>query len=454
MAPLKLYPYQKQGVAFLLQCSGGILLDEQGLGKTLQALYAVRNMLDNLDTTLNSSRKPITHLIIVCPAVMQATWKVHVESILGDFRASVKILIHSYEWYSKTDNLKSVIVDIKSTPSKIAVIVDEAHYIKTPTSIRTRAVLTLLGLPELVFKVLLTGTPITRDIDDLYVPLKVFYGDSSSSPLVHYPKSIFEYRKRFMRCIHTFFGDKYQGYRSDGAKEYLKSLLKQVSLRRTKSSVGLNLPSILRTPVYIDINKSVAKESLTILDYAIRVINGADSYTTYKTDLEEEASHVATIRKALGIAKVPQAVQYIQTLTDANINKIIVFGVHIDVVKLLSETLKNKLKSYTVHTITGGTTIPQRDRIIESFQNDSSPQILVANMVACGVGITLTAAHTVVFTELDFTPSNMMQAEARVHRISQTSSVNSVYLLANNSLDVKIMDLIKTKMEIIKETLK
>lgn len=444
MASLKLYQYQQQGVDFLLQHSGGLLLDEQGLGKTIQTLFAIR-------TLLNSPSTPVDAIIIVCPAVMQVTWKVHVESILCPFKASVKILIHSYEWYSKTENLKSVVLRIRKSYPKIAVIVDEAHYIKTPTSQRTKATLALLSLPETVFRVLLTGTPITRDIDDLYIPLKVFYSDSL---LVHYPKSIYEYRKRFMCCIHTFFGDKYQGYRSDGAKEYLKSLLKQISLRRTKSSVGLNLPPILRTPVYIDINKSVAKESLTILDYAIRVINGADSYTTYKTDLEEEASHVATIRKALGVAKVPQAVQYIQTLAEANINKIIVFGVHIDVVKLLSETLKTKLKSYTIHTITGGTTIPQRDRIIDSFQNNSTPQILVANMVACGVGITLTAAHTVVFAELDFTPSNMMQAEARVHRISQTSSVSSVYLLANNSLDVKIMDLIKTKMEIIKETLK
>ena len=443
---INLYPYQQDGVNFLLQHSGGLLLDEQGLGKTIQALVSVREL---------ASTTALTHLIIVCPAVMQATWKNHVESILNDFKDSVKILIHSYEWYSKTSNLKSVITDIKATPSKIAVLVDEAHYIKTPTSNRTRAILTILSLPEVIFKVLLTGTPITRDIDDLYIPLKVFYGDDeeSSQSSVHYPKSIYEYRKRFMSCIHGYFGDRYQGYRSDGAKDYLKSLLKQISLRRTKSSVGLNLPPILRSPVYIDINKTVAKESLTILDYAIRVINGSDSYTTYKTDLEEEASHVATVRKALGVAKVPQAVQYIQTLTDANITKILVFGVHIDVVKLLSETLKTKLKSYTVHTITGGTTIHQRDRIIDSFQNDSSPQILVANMVACGVGVTLTAAHTVVFTELDFTPSNMMQAEARVHRISQTSPVNSVYLLANNSLDVRIVDLIKTKMEIIKETL-
>lgn len=444
MTSVTLYPYQRQGVDFLLQNGGGLLLDEQGLGKTIQTLVAVRELI----TTTNT-----THLIIVCPAVMQATWKVHVESLLGDINhyAKICILVHSYEWYAKEENLKSLLVDIKSTQSKVAVVVDEAHYIKTPTSKRTRAVLAILGLPEVMFKVLLTGTPITRDIDDLYTLLKVFYGDGNS---VHYPKSIFEYRKRFMLCLHGFFGDKYLGYRSDGAKEYLKSLLKQVSLRRTKSSVGLNLPPILRTPVYIDINKSVAKDSLTILDYATRVINGSDSYTSYKTNLEDEASHVATVRKALGVAKVPQAVQYIQTLVDANKTKIVVFAVHIDVVKLLSETLKNKLKSYTVHTITGGTTIPQRDKIIDSFQNDPAPQILVANMVACGVGVTLTSAHTVVFTELDFTPSNIMQAEARVHRISQKEPVNSVYLLANDSLDVKIMNLIKTKMEVIKETLR
>lgn len=451
MAPLKLYPYQQQGVDFLLHHSGGLLLDEQGLGKTIQALIAIRNMLDNVDTALNSPSKPLTHLIIVCPAVMQATWKIHVESILGDFKHYAKICIHSYEWYSKTDNLKSVIVDIKSTPSKVAVIVDEAHYIKTPTSLRTRAVLTILGLPETVFKVLLTGTPITRDIDDLYIPLKVFYEGSQA---IHYPRSIFEYRKRFMRCIHSFFGDKYKGYRSESAKDYIKSLLKNCALRRTKSSVGLNLPPILRTPVYIDINKSIAKESLTILDYAIKVISGDDSYTTYKTDLEEEASHIATIRKALGVAKVPQTIAYAQTLVDANISKFIIFGVHIDVVKLLAESLKTKFKNYTVHTITGATSITNRNNIIDSFQNDEKPQILVANMQACGVGVTLTAAHTVVFAEIDFTPSNMMQAEARVHRITQNSSVNSIYLLANESLDVKIMDLIRTKMEIIKETLK
>jgi SWI/SNF-related matrix-associated actin-dependent regulator 1 of chromatin subfamily A len=445
MAQLTLYPYQKIGVDFLLQHRGGLLLDEQGLGKTIQALVAVRKLLTSFTS------EPENRLIIVCPAVMQATWKVHSEAILGDLKHYAKICIHSYEWYSKTDNLKSVVLDIKKTGSKSLVIVDEAHYIKTPTSLRTQAVITLLSLPETIFRVLLTGTPITRDIDDLYIPLKVFHAHDQ---YLHYPKSIYEYRKRFMCCIHTFFGDKYKGYRSESAKDYIKSLLKNCALRRTKSSVGLNLPPIIRTPVYIDINKSVAKESLTILDYAIKVISGDDSYTIYKTDLEEEASHVATIRKALGVAKVPQTIAYVQTLVDANITKFIIFAVHIDVVKLLAESLKTKFKSYTVHAITGATSMTNRNNIIDSFQNDSAPQILVANMQACGVGVTLTAAHTVVFAEIDFTPSTMMQAEARVHRITQNSSVSSVYLLANNSLDVKIMDLIKTKMEIIKETLK
>lgn len=439
---MQLHPYQKEGVDFLLQHNGGLLLDEQGLGKTIQTLFAIRSLLEQTSSAPDA-------VLIVCPAVMQATWKNHVQSILAPFRASVKILIHSYEWYSKEANLKSVILRIRKAYPRIAVIVDESHYIKTPTSKRTKAVLALLSLPETVFKVLLTGTPITRDIDDLFTQLRPFYPDTPP-----FNRSIYEFRKRFMRCIHTFFGDQFKGFSSEYSKQYLTMLLQRVSLRRTKRTAGLNLPPVLRTPVYIDINKTVAKQSLTLLDYATRVINGADSFTEYKTNLEDEASHIATIRKALGVAKVPQTIQYIQTLVDSNIEKIIVFAVHIDVVSLLQEALSKKFDTYTVHKITGATTTPQRNKIIEEFQNDKKPQIIVANMVACGVGVTLTASHTVVFAEIDFTPSNMMQAEARVHRITQTEPVNSVYLLANDSLDVKIMGLIRSKIDIIKQTLK
>ena len=424
---MELFEYQKQGIEFLVSRQGGMLLDEQGLGKTIQALKAC----EKVDPQV---------LVIVCPAIMRGTWSHHVANLMP---SNIQTIINSYEWYVKLDNYKTLIKSIKG--KKVAVIVDESHYIKTPTSKRTKTVQHLLSLDNIVFKVLLSGTPVTRDVDDLYTQLKVFYPD--------FCKSIFEYRKKYMRCIHSYFGDVYKGFKNEYSRQEIIKYLKSCSLRRTKKSAGLNLPSIVRQPVYIDINKKVAKESLSILDYATKVINGVDDYTLYKTDLAEEASHIASIRKALGVAKVPQVLQYVEHLLQSGITKLVLFGVHVDVVNLIYEALREKYKDIKTHRIIGATTSTQREKIIKEFQELETPQILVANMIACGVGVTLTKSHTVVFAELDFTPSNIMQAEARVHRITQEHIVNSIFMIANESLDVKILNLIKSKIEIIKDVL-
>lgn len=424
---MELFEYQKQGIDFLVNNRGGMLLDEQGLGKTIQALEAVKNTKARV-------------LVIVCPAIMQGTWLHHVTNLIPK---EITTYIHSYEWYVKLTNLKPLLKEIKD--KEIGVIVDEAHYIKTPTSKRTKTVQYLLSLENIVFKVLLTGTPITRDVDDLFTQLKVFYPN--------FCRSIFEYRRRYMNCIHSYFGDTFKGFKNDSAKAEIINYLKHCSLRRTKRSAGLELPSITRTPVFVDINKKVAKESLSILDYATKVINGSDDYNMYKTDLAEEASHIASVRKALGVAKVPQVLQYVEHLLQSGTQKLIVFGVHIDVVNLIYEALKEKYKDIKTHRIIGATTNTQREKIINEFQNEDTPQIIVANMIASGVGVTLTKAHTVVFAELDFTPSNIMQAEARVHRITQEHIVNSIFMIANDSLDAKILGILREKIGVIKEVI-
>ena len=424
---MKLFEYQKQGIEFLVSKHGGMLLDEQGLGKTIQALEAVKNTKARV-------------LVIVCPAIMQGTWLHHVTNLIPK---EITTYIHSYEWYVKLTNLKPLLKEIKD--KEIGVIVDEAHYIKTPTSKRTKTVQYLLSLENIVFKVLLTGTPITRDVDDLFTQLKVFYPN--------FCRSIFEYRKRYMNCIHSYFGDTFKGFKNDSAKDEIINYLKHCSLRRTKKSAGIELPSIIRTPVFVDINKKVAEQSLEILDYATKVINGTQDYAEYKTNLAEEASHIASVRKALGVAKVPQVLQYVEHLLQSGTQKLIVFGVHIDVVNLIYEALKEKYKEIKTHKIIGATTNTQREKIINEFQNEDTPQIIVANMIACGVGVTLTKAHTVVFAELDFTPSNIMQAEARVHRITQEHIVNSIFIIANESLDAKILGILREKIGVIKEVI-
>lgn len=433
---MELFEYQKQGIEFLVSEHGGMLLDEQGLGKTVQALEAVK-------------QTQAQALVIVCPAIMRGTWLHHVTNLMPD---SIQVVINSYEWYVKLENYKTLLKSIKG--KQVAVIVDESHYIKTPTSKRTKTVQALLSLENIVFKVLLTGTPITRDVDDLFTQLKVFYPN--------FCRTIFEYRKRYMNCIHSYFGDTFKGFKNDSAKAEIINYLKHCSLRRTKRSAGLELPSITRTPVFVDINKKVAEQSLEILDYATKVIlgtkttheiNGMQDYAEYKTNLAEEANHIASVRKALGVAKVPQVLQYVEHLLQSGITKLVLFGVHVDVVNLIYESLKEKYKDIKTHRIIGATTNTQREKIINEFQNEDTPQIIVANMIACGVGVTLTKAHTVVFAELDFTPSNIMQAEARVHRITQEHIVNSIFMIANDSLDSKILGILREKIGVIKEVI-
>ena len=434
---MKLFEYQKQGIEFLVNNSGGMLLDEQGLGKTLQALEAVNRSDSKL-------------LVVVCPAIMQGTWLHHVTEYLNK---DIEYIIHSYEWYTNSNHIKEVYKKINK--QKTSVIVDECHYIKTPTSKRSKTVYQMLLLENIKQKILLTGTPITRDIDDLYMPMSVFYNGSSN-----WYKSIFHFRRDLMKCKHSYFGDVYSGFKNEYSKNLLIGMLKRISLRRTKKQVLSELPSISRQKIYIDIDAKVAKDSLKYLDYATYVINkdtdNAIKYEDYASQMKEDATHIATIRKALGIAKVKGTLEYIDLyLETSKVNKLVIFAVHQDVISLLVNALKEKYKDkYLIHEITGATSKSKKDKVIESFQTDDKPQIIVANVIAGGVGITLTKAHVVMFAEIDWTPSNIMQAEARVHRITQDTNVQSIFLIADNSLDARIIEMIEHKLKLIKETIR
>lgn len=434
---MKLFEYQKQGIEFLVNNSGGMLLDEQGLGKTLQALEAVNRSDSKL-------------LVVVCPAIMQGTWLHHVTEYLSK---DIEYIIHSYEWYTNSNHIKEVYKKINK--QKTSVIVDECHYIKTPTSKRSKTVYQMLLLENIKQKILLTGTPITRDIDDLYMPMSVFYNGSND-----WYKSIFHFRRDLMKCKHSYFGDVYSGFKSEYSKNLLIGMLKRISLRRTKKQVLSELPSISRQRIYIDIDAKVAKDSLKYLDYATYIINkdtdNAIKYEDFASQMKEDATHIATIRKALGIAKVKGTIEYIDLyLETSKVNKLVVFAVHQDVISLLVNALKEKYKDkYLIREITGATSKSKKDKVIESFQTDDKPQIIVANVIAGGVGITLTKAHVVMFAEIDWTPSNIMQAEARVHRITQDTNVQSIFLIADNSLDARIIEMIEHKLKLIKETIR
>ena len=95
-----------------------------------------------------------------------------------------------------------------------------------------------------------------------------------------------------------------------------------------------------------------------------------------------------------------------------------------------------------------------RDWRVRAFQRPNGPRVMVANLLAGGVGITLTRASEVVFVELDWTPGNNAQAADRVHRIGQTRPVRARFLALANSVDELIVDALALKVAMVSRVVK
>ena len=441
-----LFPYQAEGVNFLLNHQGGFLLDEQGLGKTIQTIEA-------LETFFLSGR--IHKALVVCPAIMRATWAQEIDDWYGyvpqvitkktdEIKPTSKIVVCSYEYVTARYNKKSLL-----TENFDAVVLDESHKIKNPGSQRTKACLQLLLHDKTTVRILLTGTPVTKGVDDLYTQLRPFYSPADTVKLLG--KSIWAFREKYMYKRESLFGTEYYGCKRP---DELKTVLHDVSLRRKKADVLKELPKLIHEKVYLDIPKTLADESLLYVDTAIRAVMGE----SWKGVDKDEVDHIAKMRKNLGVAKLRGTVEYIKFLLDkedsryeANKKKLVVFAYHNDVIKALHQALTFNVNIRADYII-GETPSDKRQELIRKFQSDDdedAPQVLVLNILAGGVGITLTKAHTEVFAELDWTPANIAQAEARCHRIGQNEDVNVVFLLAKDSLDSHIFKVIERKMRVL-----
>lgn len=103
--------------------------------------------------------------------------------------------------------------------------------------------------------------------------------------------------------------------------------------------------------------------------------------------------------------------------------------------------------------IDGSITLQDRDMAVQTFQNDDICQVALLGITAAGTGLTLTAATTVLFAELYWTPAIMIQAEDRTHRYGQENNVNAVYLYGPNTVDELLFSRLKEKYFVVSTTL-
>ncbi len=147
-------------------------------------------------------------------------------------------------------------------------------------------------------------------------------------------------------------------------------------------------------------------------------------------------------KQVVAQGKLSEVIAWVETFLSSE-EKLVLFAVHLDIIAALKEHFTDAV------SITGSDSAESRFKAVESFQNDENVRLIILQLQAGGVGITLTAASNVAFAELGWTPGEHEQAEDRCHRIGQENAVNCWYLVAEGTVEEDIEELIGQKRAVV-----
>ena len=432
---LKLYPFQAKGVQWLSRRKRAILSDDMGTGKTIQMIALINSI---------NARK----VLVVCPATLKLNWESELKKWLVKDQ-SIQVLSSKSAMNGADITIVNYDILDRFDLSKHwdIVVCDEAHFLKNPKTKRYKSLFKNLNTKRLYF---VTGTPLVNRPVELW-PLLSQIDESWSNYgyfTTRYCGATLR-RVTYNRVIRDVSGA--------SNLDELHKRLKPIMLRRLRKDVLSELPDKTRQIISLPANgaskiileeQTLTKRKLTHLESLEAKIEAATSDLEFAKAVNKLESYLssqfvsmATTRRELGIAKVSAAIDHIYDILDSG-EKIVIFAHHRDVINMLAAQLPGAL------IITGSTPVPERQRIIDEFQRNPQAKVFLGNIKAAGTGITLTAAHHVVFIELDWTPGNMSQAEDRVVRIGQKNPVLIQYLVFDGSLDARIAKILAWKQQI------
>ncbi|XP_058083594.1 uncharacterized protein LOC131231432 isoform X2 [Magnolia sinica] len=426
----KLLSFQRDGVRFVLQHGGRALLaDEMGLGKTLQAIAVaacVRQSWPVLVLTPSSLRLHWASVVLSQGGGSnRGGFRIVYSNAKDSINLDGEFNILSYDVVPKLQHV------LLASDFKI-VIADESHFLKNPQAKRTTASLPVLKKAQYV--ILLTGTPALSRPIEIFKQLEALYPDVY--------KNVHEYGNRY--CKGGVFGI-YQGASNH---EELHNLMKAtVMIRRLKKDVLSELPVKRRQQVFLDLDEKDMKQ-IRVLFRELELIKSSIKACQSKEEVESlkfsEKNLINKIYNDSSEAKIPAVLDYLGTVIEAGC-KFLIFAHHQSMINSIHQFLLKKKVGCI--RIDGTTPSSSRQALVSDFQERENIRAAVLSIKAGGVGLTLTAASTVIFAELSWTPGDIIQAEDRAHRIGQVSSVNIYYLLANDTVDDIIWDVVQSKLE-------
>jgi len=386
-------------------------------GKTIQALGFI-----NL--------KSFKNILIITNASLKINWKKESEKWLVN-NYDINIL-QSSDKYEFTSGILIVNYDILKKFEKQLikskfdyVVADEVHYVKNKSAQRSSSFYKIVK--DIQYKAYLSGTPIVDKPAQLYHIIKS----------LGYNESISSYRNMYCGMYWNGFA-MVEGTPTN--LDHLQAKLRsRFMIRRLKKDVLHDLPDKMRQIIYVEDKTCLKTEKEAVSQYLHNDNLSDEDYNNFIGGLSNFTPGfiglISKIRKENALLKLPFCFNIIKETLESK-DKIVIFAHHKEVVDRLMEEFKD-----IAVKLDGSTSMEDRQKAVDKFQNDPKTKIFVGSILASGTGITLTASDHCIFVEMDWTPSNMRQAEDRCVFGGQWILTSEGY---KNIENVRVGDLVYT----------
>lgn len=422
-----------------------LIADEMGLGKTVTSL------------AIMLAYKSEWPLLILCPASLRYTWPAEIEKFYPKLPHSAVYVVKGFDDCdfhsnpSKRSKIKIVVATYSLLQNRSAaaralqqfdfrcIIADESHNLKEKKS--QRCALAMPILQNAARLLLLSGTPALARPVELWAQLNCLdqnlFGEFS------------HYTKRYCNARYGRFGWDCSGLSN---ADELHEKLKSVMIRRLKADVLQELPPKQRCIVPVKIQKAKhvkeCKEIISRLNEARLAVDILDGEDASNANFEARTLLMQAYQ-ASGCGKAQAVAEYVlDWLRGAGTQKVLVFAHHKEVLDTIEEAVSKALKGVGHIRIDGAVSPADRASRVKKFQNKPQVRLALLSVTAAGVGLTLTAASSVIFAELHWTPGVLAQAEDRCHRIGQTNAVNIMFCVCKDtdlSVDLSLWKMLGRK---------
>ena len=358
------------------------------------------------------------------------------------------VLIMNVEAFSTKKGAEFAYKFLRSHKTLMAV--DESTTIKTPTSKRTRAIITLGK--HAAYRRILTGSPVTKSPLDLYSQCAFL----NENLLDH--TSFYSFRNRYAHMIdRNFGGRRVQIIGSYKNLNELEEILKAFSYRVQKKEC-LDLPKKIFINRIVELSEEQTKAYSTMKSAALALLKGkmttAPHALTQLMRLHQiTCGHLKSDDGTITNLKHNRIEELVNVLSEME-GKAIIWANYIHDIEEIVKRIKKEYGDDSIVQYYGAISSEDRQKAIKKFQDpNSSVKYFVGNTQTGGYGITLTEASNVIYYSNSYDLEKRLQSEDRAHRIGQNKSVTYVDLIAEKTVDEKIIKALRNKINIASQIL-